>query len=236
MKKTNFKILTISLLFLFFFGCNKDNSENSAKEENFDKDASYAFGMNVAMDMDEYMKSAGIVMNVDQFVQGMKDYLSGKKTRFTIIEAGQMIEAAFSKVMEGINAEEAQKEITFLAENSKKPGVNITSTGLQYEIIFETNGSKPHFTDTVLVHYTGKLLDGTLFDSSYERGAPAKFPLYGVIPGWGEGLQLMSVGSKYILYVPSEHGYGPNGIQNVIPPYSTLIFEVELLDILHEHE
>lgn len=226
------KILTISLLILLFFSCNKNNPETSAKKENFDKDASYSFGITVAMDINDYFTSAGIVMNNEQFIQGMKDYLSGGKTRFTIEEANEKIETAFMAILQEKTAEEAQKETAFLAENSRKPGVKITSSGLQYEIITETDGPKPSFINTVLVHYTGRLIDGTVFDSSYSREMPEDFPLYDVIPGWSEGLQLMSVGSKYIFYIPSEQGYGSNGIQNIIPPYSTLIFEVELLDIL----
>jgi FKBP-type peptidyl-prolyl cis-trans isomerase len=134
-------------------------------------------------------------------------------------------------MMQEKNDEEIQKEFAFLAENSKKAGVVITSTGLQYEIITETDGPKPSISNTILAHYTGKFTDDTIFDSSYSRGVPAEFPVYGVIPGWTEGLQLMSVGSKYKFIIPSELGYGPNGWGN-IPPYSTLIFEVELIDIL----
>jgi len=124
-----------------------------------------------------------------------------------------------------------QEGIEFLAENSKKPGIVITPSGLQYEVITEASGPKPDATDTVRVHYRGTLTDGTVFDSSYDRGNPIEFPLNGVIPGWTEGVQLMSVGSKYKFYIPQELGYGPGGA-GPIPPYSVLIFEVELLDIL----
>jgi FKBP-type peptidyl-prolyl cis-trans isomerase len=123
-----------------------------------------------------------------------------------------------------------QREVTFLAENSRKPGVSITPSGLQYEIIHQTEGPKPSATDMVTVHYEGRLIDGSIFDSSYERGEPAEFFLNEVIPGWTEGLQLMSEGSFYILYVPSELGYGQRGY-GPIPPYSALIFTVELIEI-----
>ena len=231
--KNIIKIITISLLTLYLFGCN-NNSKEPVKEENFDKDASYAFGMSVGMDMSDYASAAGIVMNVDQFVQGMKDYLSGGKTRLTEEEAIEKLETAFSAIYENLTSEEAQKETAFLAENSKNPGVMITSSGLQYEIISEGEGPKPSYFDTVMVHYTGRFTDGTLFDSSYDYGEPIEFPLYAVIPGWAEGLQLMNVGSTYRFYIPSELGYGPNGIQNIIPPYATLVFEVVLLDIVDE--
>jgi FKBP-type peptidyl-prolyl cis-trans isomerase len=121
----------------------------------------------------------------------------------------------------------------FLAENSKRPGINITPSGLQYEVIREGTGAKPNAEDEVRVHYEGKLIDGTVFDSSYENGEPIEFPLYRVIPGWSEGVQLMSIGSKYILYIPYGLGYGESGA-GPIPPYSTLIFEVELLDIINQ--
>jgi FKBP-type peptidyl-prolyl cis-trans isomerase len=120
---------------------------------------------------------------------------------------------------------------TFLARNAQEPGVMTTASGLQYKVITEGSGAQPTATDTVTVHYRGTLIDGTEFDSSYSRGEPISFPLNGVIPGWTEGLQLMTVGSKYILYIPSELGYGAQGAGAAIPPNSTLIFEVELLGI-----
>ena len=120
----------------------------------------------------------------------------------------------------------------FLAENKNKPGVRSTDSGLQYQVITEGRGAKPAATDRVRVHYTGTLLDGTKFDSSVDRGTPAEFALNGVIPGWTEALQLMSVGSKYKLFIPSELAYGENGTPGPIGPNATLIFEVELLEIL----
>jgi len=119
----------------------------------------------------------------------------------------------------------------YLATNGKKEGVNTTSTGLQYRVITEGDGASPKATDRVTVHYSGKLIDGTEFDSSYKRNSPATFPLNGVIPGWTEGLQLMKVGGKSELVIPSELGYGARGAPGAIPPHSTLIFEVELIKI-----
>ena len=120
----------------------------------------------------------------------------------------------------------------FLEENAKKAGVNVTDSGLQYEILTEGNGNKPSATDKVRVHYTGTLPDGTVFDSSVARGAPAEFPVNGVIRGWVEALQMMPVGSKWKLTIPHELAYGERGAGASIPPFSPLVFEVELLDIL----
>jgi FKBP-type peptidyl-prolyl cis-trans isomerase FkpA len=234
--KKYIKVFTLPLLALLFFGCDKVNSKTSAGEENFGKDASYAFGMSVGIDMKDYMESYGVDMDTDQFIKGLTDSVSGRKTRFTADEANELIEATFTALMKEKDAPYIQKETAFLAENSKKSGIIITPSGIQYEIINQTDGPKPSYTDTVFVNYIGRLVDGTVFDSSYDRGSPMDFPLYQVIPGWAEGLQLMSVGSKYIFYIPSEYGYGPGGIQNIIPPYSTLIFEVDLLDILSQDE
>ncbi|MDR2922724.1 MAG: FKBP-type peptidyl-prolyl cis-trans isomerase, partial [Treponema sp.] len=161
-----------------------------------------------------------------------KDSLTGAQTRLDTSEAQMKFQQAYEAIIEKRNNEAMQKETAFLAENSKKPGVSITASGLQYEVIEEGKGPKPGESDTVKVHYEGKLIDGTVFDSSYNRGAPAEFPLNLVISGWTEGIQLMGVNSKYRLYIPSQLAYGPNGADPVIPPYSTLIFEVELLDII----
>jgi FKBP-type peptidyl-prolyl cis-trans isomerase FkpA len=166
----------------------------------------------------------GIYPNIDELMKGFKDSLTGN-TRFDSYEAIDLIEAAFYEIA-------VQREITFLAENSRKPGVRITPSGLQYEVLYQTEGPKPAITDIVTVNYEGRLIDGNVFDSSYDRGQPAEFPVDKVISGWTEGLQLMSIGSSYIFYVPSELGYGPGGY-GPIPPYAALIFTVELLDIKH---
>jgi FKBP-type peptidyl-prolyl cis-trans isomerase FkpA len=232
--KNYINVITLMIFILSFLGCGKNNAKVPSEVNNFGKEASYAFGMNSGLDMKDFLASYGIVIDVEQFIKGMEDSISGGKTRYTADEAEELIEASFSALMQGINAEYIKKETAFLAENSKKPGVIITSSGMQYEVIIQADGPKPLYTDTVLVNYSGKLLDGTVFDSSYDRGAPMDFPLNQVIPGWSEGLQLMNVGSKYIFYIPSELGYGQSGRQNIIPPYSTLIFEVELLDIIYQ--
>ena len=124
-----------------------------------------------------------------------------------------------------------KKANEFLAENAKKPGVKTTASGLQYKIIKEGTGKRPTDKDTVKVHYTGKLIDGKVFDSSVQRGQPVEFPLGGVIKGWTEGLKLIKEGGKIMLFIPPELGYGARGAGQTIPPNSALIFEVELLEV-----
>jgi FKBP-type peptidyl-prolyl cis-trans isomerase FklB len=131
--------------------------------------------------------------------------------------------------MAEVNAEAGKK---FLEENAKRAEVTTTETGLQYEVLAQGTGAQPASSDQVKVHYTGKLIDGTVFDSSVERGEPAVFGVTQVIPGWVEALQLMNAGSKWRLYIPSNLAYGPNGAGNVIGPNATLIFDVELIEVL----
>ena len=223
MKNKHILFLTVLFVALIVWNCKNDKSVSSGAEENFNKDASYALGMDFGSSIKESLEMNGIYPNIDELLRGFKDSLTGN-TRFGGDEAIDLIEAAFYEIA-------GQRENTFLAENSKKPGIKITSSGLQYEVINQTEGPKPVMTDTVIVHYEGRLIDGTVFDSSYD-GEPAEFPVDVVIPGWTEGLQLMGVGSSFIFYIPSELGYGSRG-WGPIPPYAALIFTVELLDIKH---
>ena len=215
-----------------FLGCEANNKAGSSRspDETIDNEGSYALGVILGSNL----KSDNVILNMDEFTRGIKDVLSNS-TRYGIDEAQQIFQQAFSALAEERDAENRQAENEFLAENSKKPGIIITGSGLQYEVISEGNGPKPDAYDSVRVHYEGTLIDGSVFDSSYSRGEPIEFPLMGVIPGWTEGLQLMNVGSKYRLYIPSDLGYGPRGAGPQIPPFATLIFEVELLDIIHDH-
>jgi FKBP-type peptidyl-prolyl cis-trans isomerase len=183
------------------------------------------------MNIGASMAQDGVVPYFDEILQGMKDSMSGGNTRLDPFEAQMKFQEAYIALMEKRDAQAMEQETAFLAENSRKPGVVITATGLQYEVVEEGRGARPEASDTVRVNYEGRLIDGIVFDSSYERGQPVEFPLDMVIPGWTEGIQLMSVGSKYKLYIPSELAYGPDG-GGPIPPYSTLIFDVELLDII----
>jgi FKBP-type peptidyl-prolyl cis-trans isomerase len=219
-------ILTISLLFALS-GCNNAGKSGSSLGDTFGKEASYALGMNVGTSL----KADGLYPDMEEFARGIMDILSDTPTRYTMEEAYQVFNEAFTALAEKRETENRQAEIDFLAENSKKPGIIVTGSGLQYEVINEGSGPKPSYDSTVQVHYEGSLIDGSVFDSSYSRGEPIEFPLYDVIPGWAEGIQLMSIGSKYRLVIPSDLGYGPQGAGPRIPPYSTLIFEVELIAI-----
>ncbi len=196
---------------------------------------SYALGLS----MGNNFRSSGIEkIDVDDFASGVAAVFSGEKPKMTYDEAKEEIRKFFEAMeqrqhaaaaeMAKINQEAGDK---FLGENGKRPEVKTLPSGLQYEIIEKGEGPIPTRNDQVTVHYTGKLIDGTVFDSSVERGAPATFGVTQVIPGWVEALQLMPVGSKWRLYIPSNLAYGPNGAGGVIGPNATLIFDVELLNI-----
>jgi FKBP-type peptidyl-prolyl cis-trans isomerase len=193
-----------------------------------DTDLSYAFGLALGTDL----KNFNIEYDYDEFMNGFKDVIEGNETRMTLEDAMMQIQTTLTAAMEKQMAEAQEKEAAFFVENGAKPGIITTASGLQYEILTPAEGPKPSAEQTVVVNYQGTLTDGTVFDSSYERNQPAEFPLNFVIPGWTEGMQLMSVGSKYRFYVPSNLGYGPQGAGNgLIPPFASLIFEVELLEI-----
>jgi FKBP-type peptidyl-prolyl cis-trans isomerase len=227
-----YKYLLI-LMVLLTAGCKQTKSGSPIEGENFDKDASYALGINIAAGL----AYDGIIPNLDEFFKGMRDSFQGKELRFAEEEAMHIIQEAYYEMMDKKMADTITKENEFLAENSTKPGITLSASGLQYEIIRDSDGPKPTAEDMVRVNYEGRLLDGTIFDSSYERGNPVEFWLNRVIPGWTEGLQLMGVGSKYKFYIPSNLGYGATGGGGgIIPPHSTLIFEVELLDIINFDE
>jgi len=240
MKKKYLLIFTVLFMVLALFGCQKNNKATGGKSETFDKDASYAIGMNIG----QSLIADGIIPNMDEFFLGLKDAFAGGETRFTEYEAIEKIQTAYMAMMERMEAEEmergseaAQAGTDFLVKNSSEPGVIMTRSGLQYMVIHESEGPKPAVTDVVRVNYEGRLIDGAVFDSSYNRGFPAEFPLNRVIPGWTEGLQLMGVGSRYRFFIPQELGYGSRPPQgSVIPPYSVLIFDVELLEILDDDD
>ncbi|MBO7457878.1 MAG: FKBP-type peptidyl-prolyl cis-trans isomerase [Paludibacteraceae bacterium] len=171
---------------------------------------------------------AGLETNYDLLKQGFINGLNNYTEQMDMQTASRYIDGVISRVKFGEAKAEGEK---FLEENKLREGVKTTESGLQYEVIKEGKGKKPTAESTVKVHYEGTLIDGTVFDSSYQRGEPIEFPLNGVIKGWTEGLQLMPVGSKYKLFIPYELGYGERGAGQSIPPYATLIFTVELLEI-----
>ena len=187
---------------------------------------SYAIGLGIGQNL---WSMGARSIDVNDFAQAVKDVLEGNKTAITHNEAREIVNKFFTELEEKANAENIAKGKTFLEENKKKPNIVTLPSGLQYEVIKEGNGKKPKATDRVRCHYEGTLIDGTLFDSSIKRGEPAVF---GVIKGWVEALQLMSEGAKWKLYIPSDLAYGAQGAGEMIPPHSTLIFEVELIEVL----
>ncbi|MFZ4583128.1 MAG: FKBP-type peptidyl-prolyl cis-trans isomerase [Paludibacter sp.] len=194
---------------------------------------SYALGMNVGADFSKNLKAIpGGKSNIDLLIKGFATAMKGDSTLMKPEVATEYFRNYMSKAQKAeTEAKKADGE-KFLAANSTAPGVVVTPSGLQYKIITPAEGPKPSAKDTVKVHYTGTLLDGKVFDSSVERGEPIEFPLGQVIPGWTEGVQLMSVGSKYKFFVPYNLGYGEQGTQGgPIPGFATLTFEVELLGI-----
>jgi FKBP-type peptidyl-prolyl cis-trans isomerase len=233
MMKNTFLMIFAIFTITFFWGC-KGGSTSAREKVNFDKDASYALGLNIGSSLKDGLKGDNVNPDFDELMKGMKDGLFGKNPRFSLDEAREKIEAAFTALTQSKNEEAIQKENNFLTENAKKPGIQITPSGMQYEVLVQGNGPKPLEDSIVKVHYEGKLIDGNVFDDSND-GEPVIFPLNEVIPGWSEGLRLMNVGSKYILYIPSEIGYGSQDY-GPIPAYSTLIFTVELFGIVSKEE
>lgn len=247
MKKASLAIIIGATLALS--ACGSDKTEDTAAEQSANQVAStfttetqkqsYALGHRLASFANEQVESQtelGLESDRDALLAGFTQTFNGNP-QFSDDEVETLMKAFSAKFQQ---AEQAKNEAqaagaiaegkAYLAENASKEGVITTESGLQYEVLQEGDGPKPAATDTVRVHYHGTLIDGTVFDSSVDRGQPAEFPLNRVIAGWTEGLQLMGVGSKYKFTIPSEIAYGERG-QRAIKPHSTLIFEVELLGI-----
>ena len=189
---------------------------------------SYAIGLSMGQNL---MGSGVTSLEYADLAAGIKDVLEKNQPQISYQEAQQVLGKFFSELEEKIADEAKAAGEAFLAENAKREGVKVTESGLQYEVLEATIGQKPKATDKVRVHYEGTLIDGTVFDSSYKRGESITFGLNQVIKGWTEGLQLMSIGSKYKLYLPYQLAYGERGAGANIPPYAALIFTVELLGI-----
>ena len=191
---------------------------------------SYAFGMAIGFNL----LSADMEFDYDAFLLGVRAILENTETWFCEDEAIDLVETALQQALDRRIERNRQEELRFLAENMQRPEVQVTPSGLQYEVLRQGNGERPQRTSVVRVHYEGFLLDGTLFDSTLIDGESVVFALGEVIPGWAEGIALMNEGSKYKLYIPSRLAYGSRGIPQLIPPYSTLVFYVELLEIITE--
>ena len=223
----NMKKLLLILVCAMLASCgHTSKAQNEMKDMTEDQKMSYALGVNSG----DQFRNLGLNIDFDLFMKGIKDGIANSN-QFSQEE----MQAAFAYLEMQARAKAMNDEkaagAAFLAKNKNEKGVMVTESGLQYKVITEGTGKKPLATDKVKVHYKGTLLDGTVFDSSYDRGEPITFPLNGVIKGWTEGLQLMSEGSKYILYIPSDLGYGDRGAGAQIKPGATLIFEVELLEV-----
>lgn len=196
---------------------------------------SYALGLGIGHQLLQ-MNAEGL--NIDDFAQAIKDVMTGGELKMKEAEAQQMVQQFFAEqeaLQQAANAEKGKAAKTegeqFLAENAKKEGVKTTASGLQYQVLRDGNGKQPKATDQVECHYEGTLIDGTKFDSSYDRGQTATFPLNQVIAGWTEGLQLMHEGAKYRFFIPYQLAYGERGAGASIPPYAALIFDVELVAV-----
>ena len=189
---------------------------------------SYALGLLIGHNL-KGMNIDGLV--TAEFTRAVEQVLKGEKAEMTEVQAQGMVQEYMKDQQELAGREAREAGEKFLAENAKREGVTTTASGLQYEVLTETIGQKPVATDSVRCHYEGRLIDGTVFDSSYQRGEPTSFPLQGVIKGWTEGLQLMSLGAKFRFFIPYELAYGAQGAGGAIPPYAALVFDVELLGI-----
>ena len=189
---------------------------------------SYALGLSLGQNM----ASSGVkTIEYDDLVAGMKAIMNKEKPAISFDEAQEVLNTFFAELEAQVAGKAKEEGEAFLAENAKREGVIVTGSGLQYEVLTAAEGKKPKATDKVKVHYEGTLIDGTVFDSSYRRGEAISFGLNQVIKGWTEGVQLMSIGSKYKFFIPYNLAYGERGAGAQIPPYAALIFTVELLGI-----
>jgi len=228
MKAKLYTIVVASLA----ISCNQQSNDKSVSLINQVDSTSFAIGVNVAENLGKNIAQQFEEVNLDLLKAGLNSGIdTNNKSEISGAVAEQIIEEFFKSKQEKTALKAQGEGAAFLAENAKREGVISLESGLQYEILNEGNGQIPTIEDNITAHYHGTLIDGTVFDSSVERGEPASFPVNGVIAGWTEALQIMPVGSKWKLYVPFELAYGERGAGQLIGPYSTLIFEVELLSI-----
>ncbi len=227
------KYLSFAVLLFIASACAQNNSNGKVELKTFQDSSSYAIGADIARTFHRQK----IDVNDKALTQGFIDFYTAKNQKVTEAEVDKILrkfqmklQADRQKKNDAQGAINKKKGEEFLKKNKTKKGVKVTPSGLQYKILKKGHGPKPKLTDKVKVNYKGTLIDGTEFDSSYKRGKPAEFPVSGVIKGWTEALQMMPVGSKWELYIPSDLAYGAHAPQS-IGPNQTLIFEVELLGI-----
>lgn len=239
MKKISLILLTLLCVTVVYAQKNKKEKKSKSKVEvvapkSLPEITSYALGVNIADGLKQNSEQLGITVDWEWVVRGLREAADGK-SQFDSAKMSEAFAKLDSLVKENRDIK-ARKQKEFLEENKKKAGVITTPSGLQYEVITLGTGDKPTLESNVEVNYEGKTIDGKVFDSSYERGTTTSFKLSNVISGWQEGLQLMPVGSKFRFYIPSELAYGERGAGNDIEPNATLIFEVELLNIVPDTE
>jgi len=232
MKRQLLATITTLTILLLAIGCTA--ADKTPKLETLMDKVSYSIGLNIGKDF----KAQKIEVNPDLLARGIKDAISDSKPLLTDEEIKEAVgtfqkeRMAAAEEMAKVLGEKNKKEgETFLEENAKKEGVVTLPSGLQYKVLKEGTGKTPQIGDKVTVNYRGTLVDGTVFDSSYDRGEPVTFPVGGVIPGWTEALQLMKEGAKWELFIPPSLAYGEKGAGQVIGPNATLIFEVELISV-----
>lgn len=230
------RLVVVLFVLTFAAGCTAEETTAAPelKLDNPKNRISYTIGVNIGQDF----KSQQMDIDADALLLGLKDSLAGKELRLTDEEMVSEVNAFQEEMqarmlaeMESMAAGNKAAGEAFLAENAKQEGVVVTASGLQYKVLEAGEGDSPSPADVVTVHYRGTLIDGTQFDSSYDRGQPATFPVSGVIPGWTEALQLMKPGAKWQLAIPAELAYGERGAGQDIGPHATLLFDVELLSI-----
>ena len=230
MKNKKLLLALAAILIIGFTSCEKGASVSSAKVETQVDSVALSLGYSIGANLSQQFPD----VNPDLVAQGIVAAFKGEEN--PLFASSEEADMAIRAYLKGASDRKAEANLaegeTFLAENAKKEGVTVTESGLQYEVMVEGDGEKPTAESTVKVHYHGTTLAGEGFDSSVDRGEPATFPLNGVIKGWTEGVQLMSVGSKYKFFIPADLAYGARGAGGKIGPNSTLIFEVELLEII----
>ncbi|MBR3946863.1 MAG: FKBP-type peptidyl-prolyl cis-trans isomerase [Bacteroidales bacterium] len=220
-------LLTVAFALLIALPAKSQKNVNKVELKTLEDSAAYAIGMQFG----QAITQNGLAnLNIELIKKGLEDEVNGKSA-LDPHQYEATLEAFFTQKQKEENKEKIEEGEKFLEKNAKRKEVKTTASGLQYEVITEGTGDKPAATNTVKVHYKGTTIAGKVFDSSYDRGTPAEFPLNRVIAGWTEGLQLMSVGSKYKFYIPYNLAYGERGAGQDIKPFETLIFEVELLEI-----